>query len=214
MNEENIVPVEQESNTDDRVNELEVLKARLAEALERNQAQQAKNNELLNETKAAKEEKRRQAEEADKIKQEQLKIAEKNGEFEKLLQHEREEKEKYKENLTKYQKQLKEQAISLTAEKMALELSGRDLSKAEPLKDLIAISLAKMADDVGNVDEDVLASLKKQFETDKKYSIFLPSNQSVGGGAAGNTKPNSAVHNNESLSPIDRINKARNITTN
>lgn len=167
------------------VNEVEVLRQELALAKKDLAALAAKKDELLSETKKAKEEKRRQTEEADRIKQEQLT---KNGEYEKLWKSAEEEKEKYKEALSNYQKELKEQAISVKAEKIALDLSNKDPDKAELLKHFVVRSLSNLADDHGHLDDEILSSVKKQFETDKRYALLLGSNLSSGGSAPGNTR--------------------------
>lgn len=132
------------------INEIETLKQELAEARKSIEALAAKKDELLKETKQAKDEKRRQADEAEKIKQEQLT---KNGEFEKLWKSAEEEKEKYKYALDNYKKELKEQAINIKAEKIALDLSNKDPDKAELLKRFVADSISKLADENGQVDD-------------------------------------------------------------
>lgn len=189
------------------INEVDQLKQELAEARKSIESLVAKKEELLNETKAAKEEKRIQKEQAEQAKKEKLDAAEKNGEFEHLYKSALEEKEKYKAELTNYQIKLKQHSVDVKAERIALDLS-KDPIKAEPLKDLLTISLMKLADETGHIDEDVLKSFKNQIETDKKYAIFMASNQAVGGGAPGNIK-SSASDTNKHMSPIDRINHMR-----
>lgn len=174
-----------EQQSEVEVNEVEVLKQELAETKKSLEAVVAKKEELLKETRQAKEEKKRKSEEAEKI---QLESAQKNGEFEKLWKNAEEEKEKYKNALSNYQKELKDQAINVKAEKIALELSNKDPDKAELLKYFVVNSLSKLADDKGNVDDDVMSSIRHQFETDKKYSLLLGGNQSAGGSAPGNTR--------------------------
>lgn len=167
------------------INEIETLKQELAEARKSIEALAAKKDELLKETKQAKDEKRRQADEAEKIKQEQLT---KNGEFEKLWKSAEEEKEKYKYALDNYKKELKEQAINIKAEKIALDLSNKDPDKAELLKRFVADSISKLADENGQVDDNVLSSVREQFENDKRYAPLLGTNLSNGGSAPGNTR--------------------------
>lgn len=167
------------------VNEVEVLKQQLADAQRAIEALSTKKEELLKETKQAKEEKRRQAEEADRIK---LETAQKNGEFEKLWKNAEEEKEKYKTELFNFQKELKQQTINVKAEHIALELANKDPNKAELLKVFVAESINKLSDDRGNIEEDILVSVKKQFEADKRFAPLLGVNNSAGGGAPGNSR--------------------------
>lgn len=176
------------------VNEVEVLKQELAEARKSIDALVAKKDELYKETKAAKEEKRRQAEIAETIKKEQLQLAEKNGEFEKLYKFEQEEKQKILEEKQKLEnvilqekKDRRKEKIEIQASNIANELA-KDPEKAVLLKRFVADSLSNLADDYGQIEEDVLRGVREQFESDKLYTSLRAGNQSVGGSAPGNTR--------------------------
>lgn len=170
------------------VNEVDNLRQQLADAQKAIEALANKKDELLKETKAAKEERRRQAELADQAKQEQLATAQKNGEFEKLWKQEQEEKAALKEQLNTDRKERRNEKVGLSAMRLAVDMAKGDASKAELLSTFLANSISNLADDFGNVDEDTLISVRKQFEADKKYSPLLGGNLSNGGSATGNTR--------------------------
>lgn len=180
--------------------EVEVIdyKAKYEEAQKAIEALASKKEELLKETKAAKEEKRRQAEEAEQAKRKNLEIAEKNGEFEKLWKQAQEEKEQIRNELLMSKKERRDEKVNLAAMKIAVDLAKGDANKAELLSEFLARSIGKVADEYGNLDNDVLASVRTQFETDKKYAPLLGGNLSVGSGATGNTR--SAPNNPKTLS--------------
>ncbi len=148
----------------------------------------SKKDELMAETKAAKEEKRKQENLATQAKQEQLDIAQKNGEFEKLWKQEQQEKEKALQDLQTSRQERRNEKINLSAMKIAVDLAKGDANKAELLSDFLARSIGKVADEFGHIDADILSSVRTQFETDKKYSPLIGGNQSVGSGAPGNTR--------------------------
>lgn len=179
--------VTQEQQNDVEVNEVELLRQQLADAQKSIEALASKKDELLKETKAAKEEKRKQSELADKAKQAELEAAAKNGEFEKLHKHALEELEKERAERLADRKRNRNAAIENEALKIAVDLA-KDDKKAALLKEFVAKSLGNVADDYGQVEQDVLKSVRQQFETDDLYSSLRAGNLSVGGGAPGNNK--------------------------
>lgn len=182
----NVVPEEQ-LNTKEQVIEVDY-KAKYEEAQKSIDALAAKKDELLSETKKHQEEKRNQAAIADQAKQEQLKESEKKGEFEKLWKIAQEEKETLRQELSNSKKDRRDEKVSLAAMKIAIDLAKGNANKAELLSEFLAKSIGKVADEYGNLDSDLLSSVRTQFETDKKYTPLLGGNQSVGSGAPGNTR--------------------------
>lgn len=172
-------------------------KSKWEEAQRSIEALAAKKDELLNETKRNKEERRLQAELADQAKHEQLRESEKKGEFEKLWKQAQEEKDSLKQLLANTQKERRDDKISNYAMKVALDLAKGDAYKAELLSEFVARSIGKVADEYGHIDSDVLSSVRTQFETDNKYAPLLGGNQSVGSGAPGSTR--SAPQKNTTL---------------
>lgn len=137
----------------------------------------SKNQELLGETKRAKEAKRA-------LEAEDKKRAEQNGEFERLLKMEQEEKAKILEQLNGLQQNVFNEKINTQAHKIANELKAIPES-ADILAELIARELKSIAGEHGEVSETALKSLKHQFSNDDKYKPLLVGNQSNGGGATG-----------------------------
>ncbi len=174
MSEETTNVAEQQPETID-------YKAKYEEAQKSIEALASKKEELLKETKQAKEEKRKQVEL-------QLEVAQKNGEFEKLWKQEQQEKEHALKELQLSRQERRDEKINLAAMKVAVDLAKGDANKAELLSEFIAKSIGKVADEYGQVDNDLLSSVRTQFETDKRYSPLLGGNQSNGSGAQGNTR--------------------------
>lgn len=153
------------------------LQAELKQMKQDFEAVLSKNQELLGETKKAKEAKRA-AEEADKER------AVKNGEFEKLLKLEQEEKAKILEQYTGLQKNILNEKINSQAHQIANELKAIPES-AGIMADLIAREIRMIAEEDGSVSETALKTLKQQFSNDDKYKPLLMGNLSNGGGATG-----------------------------
>jgi hypothetical protein len=177
-----------ETNVAEQQQDVVDYKSKYEEAQKAIEALAAKKEELLKETKNAKEEKRKQAELAEQARQEQLEVAQKNGEFEKLWKQEQQEKERVLQELQNSRKERRDEKINLAAMKVAVDLAKGDADKAELLSEFVAKSIGKVADEYGQVDNDLLSSVRTQFETDKRYTPLLGGNKSVGSGAQGNTR--------------------------
>ncbi len=169
------------------VNEVDQLKQQLADAQKAIEALASKKDELLKETKAAKEEKRKQAELVEQAKEAQLATAAKNGEFESLWKQAQEELQRERAQRDDDRKNTRKQTIENEAMKIAVDLA-KDDKKAVLLKRFLADSLSNVADDYGQVEQDVLKSVRQQFETDELYAALRAGNMSVGGSAPGNNK--------------------------
>ncbi len=169
----------------EQTDDVATLKQQLAEAQKAINALASKKDELLKETKAAKDEKRRLAEQS---KTEQETFAQKNGEYEKLFRQRDEEYKKLEQQITQQAQERRKEKIDLIATKVAVDLAKGDANKAELLSVFVSQNLQAIADEVGNVDNDTLTSVKKQFEADAKYQPLLGGNLSAGGSAPGNTR--------------------------
>lgn len=176
---ENEVVVEQE------VNEVDTLRQQLADAHKAIEALASKKDELLKETKAAKEEKRRIAESS---RQEQEALSHKNGEYEKLFKQRDEEYKQLQQQIQQEKQERRQDKINLTANKLAVELAKGDANKAELLSVFVANNLSTLADEHGQLDTSTLDGIKKQFESDAKYKPLLGGNMATGGSAPGNTR--------------------------
>lgn len=143
----------------------------------------SKNQELLKETKQAKEKEANARKEADRIAQEK---AIKEGEFEKLWQTAKEELEnerKEKQELKKAQRNEKIENMSL---KVAKDLA--DGHNITILSKFVQESISKVAEETGELSSDVLEDIKKQYEQNEMFSSLMKGNKSVGGSAPGNTR--------------------------
>lgn len=137
----------------------------------------AKNNELLGETKKAKEAKRQ-------LEAEDRERARKNGDFERLLESAEAEKNKALEELNAYKQEAVKSKINSQALKITNELKAIPES-AELLAHFVSKELESIADEKGLVSETAVNALKHQFMNDDKYKPLLLGNQSNGGGATG-----------------------------
>lgn len=166
------------------VNEIEVLKSQLQEAQKAIEALSSKKDELLAETKKAKDERRKAAEQ---IELEKRQLAEKNGEYETLWKQTQETLAQKEKELSQERQDRRNEKINTQAIKLAAELAKGDAYKAELLSTFVAQSLANVADDKGQIAADLLNSVKQKFETEERYKPLLGGNLSVGGSAPGNT---------------------------
>lgn len=170
----------------------------------------AKKDELLNETKKAKQERQETLAQAERIKLEQ---AEKNGEFENLWKTSQQRQQELEKQFNEYKTQIRTEKVNNNAMRLAVDLAKGDGDRAELLSAFISQSLAKVADEDGNVSSDVINAVKRDFETNKKFAPLLGGSLASGGGASGNMTSSAPVQKDDSnLSPVDRINKARGLT--
>lgn len=141
------------------------------------QAVAKKKDELLNETKKAKQAR----DDAEKER------AQKDGEFEKLWQTEAQEKKALQDELNKFKQEIKTEKINTHAIKLAAELAKEDGGiSAKLLAKFLTEDIAKIADENGNLEGSVLQAVKKQAESNKDFAPLLAGNKSSGGGAPGN----------------------------
>lgn len=178
MTETNEVVAEQQVDTNV---DISTLQKELEDARKSIDSLVAKRNELLNETKKAKEERRN----AEKLSQEKLV---QNAEFEKLWKQEQEEKDALKKQLSDYMTKNREDKLNFTANRIANELTSNDADRSDLLSIFIVNDLKNIADETGNIEQNVLDSIKRKFETDKKYTSLTNINKSQGGNALGNPR--------------------------
>ena len=187
---------------------VEELTALLATANKDNAAMKLKNDELLGETKAAKNA-RRDAESTAEA--ERIRLATEKGDHEQL------HKSAMEKNAS-LQSQLDEMGLGIATEKrnnaamkVATELA--DGSNADLLSEFISKRLKwaegglKVTDGQGGLTVSSLEDLKTEFKNDARYSALLKGNQSSGGGATGGDQGGSAAKTMtradfESLNPI------------
>lgn len=159
----------------------------------------AKKDELLGETKKAKEARA-------EAKAQALADQQKNGEFEKLWKGSEEKNADLVGTINNMKSATRQATINSDAIKIANELAKGSAESAELLKDYIRQSLDKLADDLGNTDVDALESVKNTFLNNAKYAPLMGGTQATGGGAIGNTS--SAQHKqkeNDNLTPEQRL---------
>lgn len=143
----------------------------------------AKKDELLNETKKAKQD-RETAELAHRKATEEK--AQKDGEFEKLWQTAKKEKDELNQRLLDIQNSNRREKIQISAMRVATELADGD--NADLLSEFVQRNLDKMADEAGGLSPDVLDAVKNEFKNNVKYKSLLRSSKATGGGAPGNAK--------------------------
>ena len=145
-------------------------------------AEAAKKEELLSETKRAKEERRNADEAAHKAVQEK---SLKDGEFEKLWQSAQKEKEELTKRLQEITSSNRREKLQVQSMRIANDLADGD--NAELLSDFVMRNLDKMADDTGAVTSGVLEAIKNDFKANTKFKSLLRGSKAAGGGATGNT---------------------------
>ncbi len=159
----------------------------------------AKKDELLNETKKAKQDREAAELAATKATEEK---AQKDGEFEKLWQTAKQEKDALLMSLSELKNSNRKEKIQVSAMRLATELADGD--NAELLSEFVQRNLDKIADEAGGLSPDVLEAVKNEFKNNSKYKSLLRASKANGGSATGNLSNNNvAVDTN--LSPTDRI---------
>lgn len=170
-------------------------KALYEEALEKTKnfdAVVAKKDELLKETKAAKEAKRLAEEERAKA----------AGEYEKLYKE-------TEEALRQERALVRQEKVENYAARLAYELAEGD--NAEILQDFIARKIAAEADERGALDKNQLAAIREEFEKGSKFKALLKGIKSVGGGAVGNLQraSNQATMNRQDFEALSQTERGK-----
>lgn len=153
-----------------------------------------KKEELLQETKRAKDARRESEEVAKKAAEEK---ALKDGEFEKLWKQSQQEREELSKRLQDITTSNRREKIQVQSMRIATELADGD--NAELLSEFVSRSLDKMADDTGALTADVIEAITNDFKQNQKFKSLLRGSKATGGGATGNT---SSAHANTKT--IDR----------
>jgi chromosome segregation ATPase len=147
----------------------------------------AHQSKLYQETKQAKAEREAVKQQAMQLQAEDLKKAEKAGEFEKLWKTEAEQRKAIEEQLNSFKTNIRQEKINNQAMKLAVELAKGDADRAELLTAFVSQSLANVADEFGTIDMEVLKGVQKEFEANKKFAPLLGGTLATGGGAPGST---------------------------
>lgn len=149
----------------------------------------AKKDELLNEAKQAKA-KARELEEMSKAEKERL--AKEQGQYELLWKEKEKELNDFKEQYMNEKKAIRSEKVKGVASRIAVGLAKNDYD-AEILSDIISRSVNDIADENGNINQDVIESIKKQYAADKRYESLMKGNMSAGGSAQGSSRAVSSI---------------------
>lgn len=156
----------------------EKAKEDLASKEEHIKAIAAKKDELLGETKKAKQE-REQAE---------IEKSKKAGEFEKLWKEAQEKMTALEQERDNERKSYRSEKIQTNAMKIAIELADGDAQSAKLLSYFIKDKLDTLANETGHLDDSSIDAVKKDFKTNKEFAPLLAGSKATGGGAQGNTR--------------------------
>lgn len=140
----------------------------------------AHKDKLYQETKAAKAEREAAKQEAHRIEQEK---AMKDGEFEKLWQTTKQEKDALMNQLNEFKNANKNEKIQIASLKVASELA--DGYNVEILSKFVQEKIAALADDMGQVAPDVVDAVMQDFKNNEKFKALLRGSKAAGGGATG-----------------------------
>ena len=191
--------------------QLTTLQATNQELADQFDAIKNKNDELLTETKSAKEAKRKA--EADAI-AEKDRMAKESGDFESLYKSSSEKLQMTESTLSQLQGRIETEQKSNAAMKMAADLA--EGSNIDLLSTFINTRLSfqegalKVTDGNGNLTISSLDDLKAEFKNDSKFASLLKGNQSSGGGATGGNNSGSAAKTKSraeftALNPADQM---------
>jgi DNA repair exonuclease SbcCD ATPase subunit len=137
----------------------------------------SKHAEFLGEVKRAKEEK-------NKLKE----LAQKSGDWEEAYKQKEQELQEISKALQQKQQSYKEEKISTSAMKIAMELADGDAARAKLLAIHVKQKLSSLSDEDGNVDDSVYKTVTKEFAKSPDYAPLIGGTKATGGSAAGNTK--------------------------
>ena len=191
--------------------QLTTLQATNQELADQFDAIKNKNDELLTETKSAKEAKRKA--EADAI-AEKDRMAKESGDFESLYKSSSEKLQITESTLSQLQGRIETEQKGNAAMKMAADLA--EGSNIDLLSTFINTRLSfqegalKVTDGNGNLTISSLDDLKAEFKNDSKFASLLKGNQSSGGGATGGNNSGSAAKTKSraeftALNPADQM---------
>lgn len=157
-------------------------------------AVKGKADQLLDETKKAKNKAR---EEAMLLEQANKEKAEKNGDFEQLLQSSEKERSVLADQLNALQGKVSAEKTRNMSMKLAAELA--DGANAELLSEFVSKRLRytddglKVLDSNGDLTVSSVDDLKREFENSDRYKSLLRGNRSSGGGATGGSNASSGM---------------------
>jgi chromosome segregation ATPase len=191
--------------------QLTTLQATNQELADQFDAIKNKNDELLTETKSAKEAKRKA--EADAI-AEKDRMAKESGDFESLYKSSSEKLQMTETTLSQLQGRIETEQKGNAAMKIAADLA--EGSNIDLLSTFINTRLSfqegnlKVTDGNGNLTISSLDDLKAEFKNDPKFASLLKGNQSSGGGATGGNNSGSAAKTKSraeftALNPADQM---------
>ena len=191
--------------------QLTTLQATNQELADQFDAIKNKNDELLTETKSAKEAKRKA--EADAI-AEKDRMAKESGDFESLYKSSSEKLQMTETTLSQLQGRIETEQKGNAAMKIAADLA--EGSNIDLLSTFINTRLSfqegnlKVTDGSGNLTISSLDDLKAEFKNDPKFATLLKGNQSSGGGATGGNNSGSAAKTKSraeftALNPADQM---------
>jgi uncharacterized protein (DUF3084 family) len=180
--EENQVVAEQQDNVTESKKEYDI-EAILKENKELRDSVKSladKKNELLNETKKAK----------------QMK--------EQIANSKEEELESFKKEFENYKQAVRGDKLKANALRVSTELADGD--NADILSEFVVRRLNEVADEHGSLSDYEVSEIKKEFASNQKYKSLLRGSKASGGNAAGglNTK---AASNEISRADFDKLNQ-------
>lgn len=153
----------------------------------------AKNKELLGEKKTA----QKKQEEAERAR------LEGEGQYKTLLEMEQQAKQEAEDRLKDTLNKIRTKEVQMASLRLAGEMAEGD--NIELLSDFVSRKVNEIADDEGNVDAKVLASIKKEFESNKKYSSLMKKSKAGGGGAPGQQTNGSAGGNELTMEEFNKL---------
>jgi hypothetical protein len=159
----------------------------LEQLMQENAAMRKKMDELLNETKRAKQ-LRREAEEQAAI--EAAEKARKAGDFEQLYKSSEEQRKQFQTELEKLKTGIAKEKVKGASRKLAADLA--DGHNIELLSEFIERRLRFDSDDIkvlnnnGELTVSTLENLRDEIKADARYKSLIRGSQASGGGATGN----------------------------
>lgn len=144
-------------------------------------------------------------------------LAKKNGDYETLARQAQEKEQKTRETLEELQQRIAQKEVDTVATSLATEL-GHDNHSAKVLKKFISERLQFADDELRILSEDgtpstaTIQDLQKEISEAEMFQRLIKGNSATGGRPASQTgRPGQKIPNDETLSPVQRINRSRGI---
>lgn len=181
------------NNVEDNVEQQKQQEIDYKDFYEKNKGIVENKNKILGEKKSLQSEYEKLKERLDKYESQEHEGMKEQGQFKPLWETEQKKRMELEEKNKNLLNELKKDRLERNAIEIANDLAKSNSNNAKILKHFVEQSLQEHADEYGNIDGNVISTVREQFLNDDTYSSLIGGLESSGGGAPGNSgKTNNA----------------------